>query len=97
MLVLKTCTGDACADPYSKLLPHDLKRHGPPGFADLLHRDLDEYFAQLPKVSFKACGLGYHRALEQPEWNEALAPRRTSQGQKVEGIVFQQGYMGRLG
>lgn len=74
MLVLKTCKGDTCANPYGKLLPPRL-RHTRPGFLRLLDADLDGYFSQLPKVSFKACGLGYHRAQEQPEWDDAWSPR----------------------
>lgn len=74
MLVLKTCKGATCADPYSKLLPPH-PNHKLSGFTQLLRPDLDNYFSRLPKVSFKACGLGYHRALEQPEWDDAWSPR----------------------
>jgi hypothetical protein len=96
MLVLKTCSGETCANPYSKLLPSSLTRKAP-GFADLLHQDLDGYFAQLPKVSYKACGLGYHRALEQPEWDDAWVPLMPSRGRQKAGIVFQEGSQGRVG
>ena len=88
MLVLKTCTGDACVDPYSKLLPSHSRRLANPGFADLLDPALDEYFAQLPKVAFKACDLGYHRALEQPEWEQTSAP--VGKGEEKAQIVFRQ-------
>lgn len=74
MLVLKTCAGATCADPYSRLLPPRLQ-HAHPGFPQLLNSDLDNYFSRLPKVSFKACGLGYHRAQEQPEWDDAWSPQ----------------------
>lgn len=93
MLVLKTCAGNTCANPYSKLLPRSSERKAP-GFADLLHQDLDGYFARLPKVSFKACGLGYHRALEQPEWDDAWVP---GPSQPHAGVVFQEGRHGGVG
>jgi hypothetical protein len=95
MLVLKTCTGETCANPYGKLLPSSLA-HKAPGFADLLHQDLDGYFTELPKVSFKACGLGYHRALEQPEWDDKWVPQVQKQGRENAGIVFQGGDNGRM-
>lgn len=96
MLVFKTCIGEACADPYSKLLPHRSQRLGTSGFADLLDPDLDEYFARLPKVSFKACDLGYHRALKQPEWEDALRQGALQEAREKAQIVFQHHYAGRV-
>ena len=96
MLVLKTCIGKACADPYSELLSHRSQRLGTSGFADLLDPDLDEYFARLPKVSFKACDLGYHRALEQPEWEDALGQGMSQEAREKAQIVFQHHHAGRV-
>ncbi|KAJ9127743.1 hypothetical protein QFC24_000026 [Naganishia onofrii] len=75
MLVLKTCKGSTCADPYSELVRSSRENHSPyvPGFQHLLDPNFDDYFTRLPKVHFKECALGYHRALEQPEWHQTWA------------------------
>lgn len=75
MLVLKTCKGSTCADPYSELVRSSRENHSPyvPGFQHLLDPNFDDYFTRLPKVHFKECALGYHRALEQPEWDQTWA------------------------
>ncbi|KAJ9125075.1 hypothetical protein QFC22_000028 [Naganishia vaughanmartiniae] len=87
MLVLKTCKGSTCTDPYGELVP--LSHPRPPthisGFEQLLDSKLDDYFAGLPKVHFKECALGYHRALEQPEWDP-----RWAFGRSVDELLLEE-------
>ncbi|GMK57933.1 hypothetical protein CspeluHIS016_0407670 [Cutaneotrichosporon spelunceum] len=68
-LVLKTCVGKSCVEPYSALFPrgqvHTLR--------EAMRGKYDGFFANLPKVHFDHCMLGYQSRLEQPEWDDAWA------------------------
>lgn len=62
MLLLKTCIGDTCRDPWSTLHPsgdvHSLN--------DALDPSYDAYYASLPSVHFDACLDDYQVPNEEP-------------------------------
>lgn len=68
-LVLKTCVADACRRPFAVLFP----RGEAGSFAEALEPRFDAYFANLPRVQFKECALGFQSRLEKPEWEHHLA------------------------
>jgi hypothetical protein len=66
ILVLKTCKGKVCSDPWEKLLPgSDVST-----LAQAMKSTYDEYFAKLPKVSYSACEDGYLLESEGPVWED---------------------------
>jgi N-acetylglucosamine-6-sulfatase len=69
LLVLKTCIGDACREPYRELFPSGKVYR----LSQALEPRFDAYFAGLPKVRFSECALGYQARLEKPEWQAELA------------------------
>lgn len=71
LLVLKNCKGDVCRRPYSEMFAKMDEK--PTTFQQTLDPKFDEYFANLPKVRFSTCTLGYHVRLEQPVWSSNLA------------------------
>jgi hypothetical protein len=73
LLVLKTCTGTACTQPYAALFPHLTAGSEIYRFAQITHPRFDAYFAALPKVRFDKCVLGFQSRLEKPEWSEEWA------------------------
>lgn len=69
LLVLKTCQGQQCREPWASLFPT-----GEVGtFADALDTSYDAYFANLPRVKFDECALGYQARRERPLWEDAWA------------------------
>lgn len=68
-LVLKTCKGVSCVEPYSALFPHGTVST----IQQAMNSKYDNYFAALPKVHFDHCMLGYQNRLEQPEWEDVWA------------------------
>ncbi|KAM0747253.1 arylsulfatase precursor [Meredithblackwellia eburnea MCA 4105] len=73
MLVLKTCKGATCTNPYKALFP-DFDAVGEIStFDEALDARFDSYFDQLPRVHFSTCALGFQSRFEQPEWNPTLA------------------------
>jgi N-acetylglucosamine-6-sulfatase len=63
MMVLKSCKGDACREPWNVLHPGGEVRN----LKDALANDFDAFYAEQPKVSFDECALGYIRELEGPQ------------------------------
>jgi hypothetical protein len=63
MMVLKSCKGDACVNPWNVLHPggniENLK--------DALAHQFDAFYDDQPKVSFDSCELGYIREVEGPQ------------------------------
>lgn len=69
LLVLKTCQGEVCRQPWKTLFPSGQVN----GFVDALKQDFDGYFSDLPRVHFDGCSLGYQARREHPLWDDALA------------------------
>ncbi|GAA5836637.1 hypothetical protein JCM9279_000451 [Rhodotorula babjevae] len=75
LLVLKSCSGDSCRDPWRSLFP----AAGVRSLAAALDKRFDEYFADLPRE----CRLGFHRKLEAPFWTDGLAYGRAGPGAQL--------------
>lgn len=62
MMVLKSCKGRVCVEPWHELHPKgDVST-----LVDSLHADYDGFYEKQPKVSFTACKLGYLPEFEGP-------------------------------
>jgi len=73
-LVLKTCVGDVCHQPYKALFPSFEVTGGEIySLNQALDQRFDDYFETLPKVHFSECALGYQSRLEKPEWHPRLS------------------------
>lgn len=61
-MVLKSCKGKACVEPWRELHPEgDVSR-----LTDSLETKFDSFYATQPRVSFSKCALGYLPELEGP-------------------------------
>ncbi|THU88757.1 alkaline phosphatase-like protein [Dendrothele bispora CBS 962.96] len=69
LIVLKTCIGEVCRDPWKAIFPNQTVS----SLSDALSSDFDEYFTSLPKFRYEKCQFGYFDNLESPKWNESLA------------------------
>ncbi|EKD03024.1 arylsulfatase precursor [Trichosporon asahii var. asahii CBS 8904] len=69
LLVLKTCQGQQCREPWASLFPTGEVT----SFADALDAGYDGYFQNLPRVKFDECALGYQARRERPLWEDAWA------------------------
>lgn len=88
LLVLKTCIGAACHKPYSELIPSSFATGSEEVFrlSQALNERYDDFFANLPRVRFDECALGFQSRLEKPEWNSAWAfgaEKKSTQGHFV--------------
>lgn len=64
MMVLKSCKGSTCIDPWAVLHPTgDVK-----SLKDALAYDFDVFYKQQPKVHFDSCELGYIKEAEGPQY-----------------------------
>jgi hypothetical protein len=63
MMVLKSCSGDSCRNPWAQLHPNGDVH----SLADALDKSYDTFYANQPKVSFSECSLGYHLWAEGPQ------------------------------
>ncbi|CAK7212291.1 hypothetical protein SBRCBS47491_001413 [Sporothrix bragantina] len=62
MLVMKSCKGQACVDPWGQIHPHgDVS-----SLADALAPRFDVFYKRQPKVAFTKCELGYFPEVEGP-------------------------------
>ena len=64
ILVLKTCKGKICSDPWAELLPES----GVSTLSQAMVEAFDGYFAQLPKVEYASCEDGYILESGGPMW-----------------------------
>lgn len=64
MMVLKSCRGDSCRDPWAVIHPGE---SGVRSLADALSADFDAFYQSQPKVRFDRCELGYIRESEGPQ------------------------------
>lgn len=63
MMVLKSCKGRACIEPWRELHPSgDVAT-----LIGSLRPDYDDFYREQPKVSFSECKLGYFPAFEGPQ------------------------------
>ncbi|KAF1965780.1 Arylsulphatase [Bimuria novae-zelandiae CBS 107.79] len=76
MMVLKSCKGRACVEPWSVLQP----KSGIRMLQDALEQKYDVFYNEQPKVSFDECALGYIREFEGPQevnvmgaWDQELS------------------------
>ncbi|SCV67034.1 BQ2448_5680 [Microbotryum intermedium] len=76
LLVLKTCVGDVCKRPWKEIFPDG----NVTSLKEALNADFDQYFHELPKVTYSRCELGYLRQLEYPFWSRDLALPRNRSG-----------------
>ncbi|KAF2014187.1 Arylsulphatase [Aaosphaeria arxii CBS 175.79] len=63
MLVLKSCKGRDCVEPWSVLHPGGNVKT----LKDALAKTFDAFYEEQPKVSFDSCELGYIKELEGPQ------------------------------
>lgn len=63
MMVLKSCKGKECVEPWEVLHP----KSGIKSLKDALNRDFDAFYADQPKVEYSACELGYIKSAEGPQ------------------------------
>lgn len=73
LLVLKTCSGTVCTNPYAALFPDLAAGEEVYRYAQVTHPRFDAYFSSLPRVRFAECALGFQSRLERPEWDDKLA------------------------
>jgi hypothetical protein len=66
LLVLKSCAGTACTDPWKSLHPTGSVN----SLSDALNPQYDEYYTKLPQVAFERCELGYLLDAEGPQWGD---------------------------
>ena len=69
ILVLKTCKGEICRHPWSEILP----RTNVKLLTQAMDSQYDNYFSQLPKVSYSVCEGGYILSSEGALWDEGLS------------------------
>lgn len=63
IMVLKSCKGKSCIDPWSVLHPQgDIKT-----LKDAMHKSLNAFYEKQTRVRFDACELGYIRESEGPQ------------------------------
>ena len=78
-MVLKTCTGQTCREPWSALHPQGTVST----IAEAVHPQYDEFYATQPKVKFEKCLGGYFLDNEQPTTHDIFV-------QDVSGQLTQQ-------
>ncbi|EIN14555.1 Arylsulphatase [Punctularia strigosozonata HHB-11173 SS5] len=64
LLVLKSCVGNACINPWKSLHPTGEVR----SLEDALKPQYNAYYTQLPRVEFTSCEIGYIIEAEGPQW-----------------------------
>jgi N-acetylglucosamine-6-sulfatase len=81
MMVLKSCKGNACRNPWNVLHPGGRVK----SLRDALAPDFDAFYDAQPKVGFDECALGYIREVEGPqsvnvydEWESKNVEMKTS-------------------
>ncbi|KAI1084153.1 alkaline-phosphatase-like protein [Whalleya microplaca] len=65
LLILKSCKGDSCRNPWNELLPNQQAS----SLKDAMHSRFDGFFAGLPRVQFNQCEAGYILASEGPQYS----------------------------
>lgn len=62
MMVLKSCKGQVCTEPWAELHPQGDVNN----LIDSLDERFDAFYQEQPKVSFSECRLGYFPEVEGP-------------------------------
>ncbi|KAF5351337.1 hypothetical protein D9758_007991 [Tetrapyrgos nigripes] len=73
LVVLKTCVGEVCRDPWSAIFPENSTSDPVTRLSDALSPEYDAYFDSLPKFRYKICRFGYFEENESPKWEDGLA------------------------
>jgi hypothetical protein len=68
ILVLKTCKGKVCSDPWAE----PLLGSGVAVLTQAMDAKYDAYFEKLPKVSYSVCEAGYIAESEGPMWEGGI-------------------------
>ncbi|KMU82066.1 arylsulfatase [Coccidioides immitis RMSCC 3703] len=63
MMVIKSCKGNECVEPWKSLHPEG----NVSSLKDALHHRYDDFYEKQPKVSFSSCELGYIKEAEGPQ------------------------------
>ena len=63
LMVLKSCYGRECHEPWQTLHPDSKVKN----IRHALNPDYDEFYANQPKVAFSSCELGYLKDAEGPQ------------------------------
>lgn len=63
LMVLKSCKGEACTNPWKVLHPAG----DVPNLSVAMYEQYDDFYAKQPKVSFDKCELGYIVGSEGPQ------------------------------
>lgn len=63
LMVMKSCTGDACRHPYTTLFPNGEVSN----LGGSMDKQYDDFFTNQPNVNFEECALGYIKELEGPQ------------------------------
>lgn len=73
LMVLKSCYGKECHEPWQTLHPNSKVK----SIQQALDPDFDEFYADQPKVAFSSCELGYLKDAEGPQtvnaWDNQVA------------------------
>lgn len=73
LMVLKTCKGKTCSDPWNELLPNS----GVASLEGAMNTKYDSFFASVPRVDYDSCEEAYYLEAEGPVWEgEGFVPRR---------------------
>lgn len=78
MMVLKSCDGDACRDPWKQLHPGGKVQ----SLTDALDQTYDGFYQRQPKVSFSSCANGYIISEEGPQQFNVYTGGKGSSGSK---------------
>ncbi|KAH7323160.1 sulfatase [Stachybotrys elegans] len=64
LFVLKSCRGDSCRFPWEALMPEEDVHN----LSDAMSHKYDDFFAQVPRVSFSSCGNAHIISHEGPQF-----------------------------
>lgn len=85
MMVLKSCKGQACVDPWGVLHPNSNIKT----LKHALAHHYDAFYEDQPKVSFDSCELGYIREIEGPQSPNIYRESERSELKRQPSFVYQ--------
>lgn len=83
MMVLKSCDGDACREPWKQLHPGGKVQ----SLTDALAETYDGFYQRQVKVSFSSCANGYIISEEGPQKFNVYTGGKASSGSKKRGLL----------
>lgn len=84
LYVLKSCRGDSCRLPWQALMPET----GVNSLSDALDPIYDEFFKDVPKISFSSCEAGQLISAEGPQfetWTVSGSEARSAEAYGPQG------------